>query len=118
MDSVWPKFRLNSANTGQVASTLVSSISTPPWTFDSNSSVYSSPSIDLLGNIYFSGSDGNIFCVSSTGSLVWKYTYALNMSLLQSTRDRPVPGVQASPTIDVNGFDIRSYVFQIVTVCV
>jgi len=105
MDLIWPKFRRNSANSGRVDSPFLNSnLETPVWRFETNSSVYSSPTIDAHGIVYFSGSDGNIFAVTSTGSLLWKYSYPLVPALYEMNADSVFGNLPVtSATIDRNG---------------
>lgn len=52
------------------------------WSFDpsvgtaagTNSYIASSPTVDSSGNVYFGSNNNAVYCISSLGSLNWKYT--------------------------------------------
>lgn len=43
------------------------------WAYKTPKPVYSSPSLDKDGNIYFGCQDGNLYAVTSAGELKWKF---------------------------------------------
>jgi outer membrane protein assembly factor BamB len=58
------------------------------WHFYAESPIYSSPTLDWQGRVYFGTEDRGVFCVDSTDSLLWRY---------------PASGATSSPVLDNNG---------------
>ena len=70
---------------------------TEKWTYTTGSSVLSSPAISADGSsIYFGSRDGNLYCVSSSGSLVWAFPVYFQAGSTPSS-----PAVGADGTIYV-----------------
>ncbi len=57
----------------------------PKWKFKTGNPPYfitaidSSPNIDLAGNIYFTSTDGYLYCINSSGTEVWKSQIGLSI---------------------------------------
>jgi outer membrane protein assembly factor BamB len=105
MVSPWPKFQQNNANNGRADSWLTSdSIQVSEWSFPTTSSIYSTPAISDSGAVTFSSSNGNVYSLSSTGNLIWNYSYQLNASILKKNPTSSCSvASDSSPTLDEYG---------------
>ena len=103
--SVWPKFQLNNANNGRVDSWITNSeLNTPEWSFETTAPIYSTPAISHNGLVTFSTSDGNIYSLSSSGGLMWNYSYQLNETYFQPNPTSFCSSAsESSATIDDSG---------------
>ena len=68
MNSTWPKFRGNLANTGQ---SPYNGPSTPVllWSYSTEYPVLSSPAVGADGTVYVGSYDNKLYALNSTGSL-------------------------------------------------
>lgn len=70
--SSWPMFRHDRFHTGRT--TLVGPDSCIlRWRFLTSANIFSSPSTDTQGVVYFGSDDSYIYAVNSDGTLKWRY---------------------------------------------
>ncbi len=72
-NSPWPMFLHDPQHTGR-SPYRGPQLGQVEWLFDARGNVYSSPVIDQAGNIYFAALQGNFFCVSPSGTLLWQHS--------------------------------------------
>ncbi|MHB9028611.1 MAG: outer membrane protein assembly factor BamB family protein, partial [Candidatus Latescibacterota bacterium] len=94
-------FRQNLQHTGRSGFVAPSAAGAPKWTYQTGSSVYSSPAIASDGTIYVGSGDKNLYAIHPNGSLKWKY---LAGSFVHSS-----PAISSDGTIYVGSHDKYLY---------
>jgi outer membrane protein assembly factor BamB len=100
-NSSWPKFQLNSNNTGQ-SSYAGPQLGTLLWTYATGGAIqYAGPSIGQDGTIYVGSTDNNVYALNSNGSLKWSYT--------TGNKIYGSPVISADGTIYTGSYDGKLY---------
>ncbi len=72
-NSSWPIFHGNIRHTGQSPYDTHLNAGVLKWSFETGSDVWSSPTIDSRGNIYFQSHDGYLYCLYPNGTEIWRF---------------------------------------------
>jgi len=99
-DSPWPMFSGNARHTGLSSYETDKEKKDLLWSYKTSGAVESSPTIGTDGTIYIGSHDGNLYALSSDGSLKWKFKVA---DPVYDERWKVFKAIMATPAIAKDG---------------